>query len=209
MTAATRSAPHTSSESTVDVFHLYPQALADEAVRSAALMAARSPLADVRPDERPGVYILFVNQPAKPLERYGAEITAGTFPIYVGSAQLLPKRLNRHRQTIASASGLEVGSFSVSMIYTDSLASALAVEQTLIKLIRPPWNERAMSGFGSAPQGERRLVQRPSGFDCLHRRNWAPTPSAKERATARAALKLYLESGYVRPLWPELTLAKS
>ena len=201
---ANANAPHVSTDGAVSVLHLYPQSLIHGLVLSTALASPRSPLTTIRPEERPGVYILFARAGAKSLAQYGTDICSATFPIYVGSAQLLPARLSRHRKTIASASGLSVHDFFASVIYTDSLAAALAVEQTLIKEIRPPWNERALSGFGSAPRGATRAAECVSGFDCLHRRNWAAAPSAKERATARAALRLFLRSGYVRPLWQAL-----
>lgn len=189
--------------SSAPTLSLYSTAEATAAALRAALASPRVPLATARPDERPGVYVLFARRTTPALRRYGPVITDGAFPLYIGSAQLLPRRLNRHRQTVASARGLKVDDLAVLFIYTDSLAAALAIEALLIREIRPPWNERSLSGFGSAPQtGERR--PRASGFDCLHPRSWARPASRDEVATARAALRLYLASGYVRALWPAL-----
>jgi len=177
----------------------------NDAVLRSALDIERAPLSEMRPEDKPGVYVLFVNKETPSLRRYGSVITSGSFPIYVGSAKMLPDRLSAHRKTIVSAKGLNVSDFSVGVIYTDSHAMALAVEAILIKELRLAWNERPLSGFGSKePGAERIAAQRSSGFDCLHQRTWAKTPSATEVATARRALKTYLASGYVRPLWPEL-----
>jgi hypothetical protein len=134
-------------------------AMNNDTILRAALSAERAPLGLMRPPESAGAYILFAGAPTTALRRHGPEITSGTFPIYVGSARLLPSRLNRHRQTIASATGLKVQDFWIATIPTDTLASALGIEQELITEIRPPWNERSMSGFGSAPQGENRKVR--------------------------------------------------
>ena len=90
------------------------------------------------------------------------------------------------------------------MIYTDTLAMAGAAEEMLIEAIRPPWNEKALSGFGSRDPGSTRCEQRPSGFDCLHQRDWVQAPTTDEKAAAKKALKAYLSSGYVRAIWPEL-----
>ena len=192
-----------STSSSAPVLSLYSQESAIPMVMKTIISSPRLPLADIRPDERPGVYVLFARTPSATLSRYGDTIASGRFPIYVGSAQMLPKRISRHRQTIASASGLSVSDFAACVVYTDSLAAALAVEQILITTIRPPWNERSMSGFGSDPK---QVAHRTSGFDCLHHRPWATVPSAKQRSNTRAALRPYLQSGYVRNLWPTLKL---
>jgi len=183
---------------------LFSTAHTTATVLDTALAIERAPLALMRPAEKPGVYVLFARHETPALRRYGSAITEGTFPIYVGSAQMLPNRLNRHRKTLVSARGLDVDDFYVGVVYTDSLAMALAVEEILIKELRPPWNERPMSGFGSAPQGAGRLAQKVSGFDCLHRRDWASAPSTAEQSHARKALRTYCASGYARALWSTL-----
>ena len=183
---------------------LFSRANTLSTVLDAALAIERVPLALMRPEERPGIYVLFARHETPALRRYGNEIVAGTFPIYIGSAQMLPNRLNRHRKTLVSARGLDVDDFYVGVVYTDSLAMALAVEEILIKELRPPWNERTMSGFGSAPPGAGRLAQKVSGFDCLHRRDWANKPTSQELASARKSLRTYRASGYARALWSAL-----
>lgn len=179
-----------------------------DALRDSVLAAAkgitRVSLADIRPHQSPGCYVIFAKGSTRSLNKYGETLCSGQFPIYIGKAKLLPDRLSRHRRAIVAAKGLEVGDFSVGVIYTETEAMAGAVEAMLIEAIRPPWNERALSGFGSRDPGATRSDQRPSGFDCLHQRDWVQVPTVDEKAAANRALKVYLASGYVRPIWPGL-----
>jgi hypothetical protein len=205
-----------SLESTIEPLELrikYPESApvtfgGQDFLRGAALDAIlqieRVPLADIRPLQKPGVYVLFFTKATRSLSKYGELLSSGQFPVYIGKAKLLPDRLSRHRRAIVAAKGLAIGDFTVGVIYTDTLAMAGAAEEMLIEAIRPPWNEKALSGFGSRDPGSTRSDQRPSGFDCLHQRDWVQAPTTDEKAAANKALKVYLASGYVRSIFPEL-----
>ena len=157
-------------------------------LRDSALNAARQiervPLSDIRPQQKPGVYVLFFSKRTRSLSKYGGILGSGQFPVYIGKAKLLPDRLSRHRRAIVAAKGLAIEDFTVGVIYTDTLAMAGAAEEMLIEAIRPPWNEKALSGFGSRDPGSTRCEQRPSGFDCLHQRDWVQAPTTDEKASS-------------------------
>lgn len=193
--SASRRAPTTT---VVNLFEGNTQA----AILSSVLAAERVRFPELRATDRPGTYVIGAVRSTRALRQYKDLVTSGQFPLYVGSARSLSERLDRHRITIASATGLAISDFWITYLETDSLASALGTEAELIAEIRPPWNQRSMSGFGSRHPGKNRMDQRPTGFDVLHRRDWANSASEDEEKAVRRSLRLYLESGFVRPLWP-------
>lgn len=145
----------------------------DRRILVAAEEAPRLPLGDRLAIAGPGTYLIRYHGLHPD---YGDE-ARGCRPIYVGSALSLARRLTEHRASIRAVADLDVEDFSFACLRATSHGQALYVEERLIVLLGPRWNETAWAGFGSKHQGRLRAGgQEPSPWDQLHPgRVWART----------------------------------
>jgi len=143
----------------------------DRRLTSLVANSPLSPLTEKIHTIGPGAYLLFCRSD-NPLY---AGLVNVPWPIYVGRAVNPARRMSEHRFSISSVSGLSVDGFEVLVTATSGLASAGFLEERLMVLYHPVWNESWLAGFGSKHQGLARIAnQQPTLWDRLHHgRSWA------------------------------------
>lgn len=155
----------------------------DRRLTSLVTNAPLSPLTEKIHTIGPGAYLLFYRGD-NPLY---SGLTTVRWPIYVGRALNPPRRMSEHRCSISSVSGLAVDAFEVLVAATSAPASAGFLEERLMALYRPVWNESWLAGFGSKHQGLARIAnQQPTLWDRLHHgRSWAHVAAASDPVLRR------------------------
>ena len=145
----------------------------DRRILDAAERAPRLPLGDRFAIAGPGTYLIRYHGAHPDYE--GEAVTAR--PIYVGSSLSLARRLTEHRASLRAVVDLDLGDFTVACLRATSHGQALYVEERLVALLGPRWNELDWAGFGSKHQGLLRAGgQEPSAWDQRHPgRAWART----------------------------------
>jgi hypothetical protein len=140
-------------------------------------------LVDTEGEARPAAYVLTMKSHHTTIRGYDRLVETG-WPVYVGRTPVLRRRLKAHVKTLSATRDLCPSEFEVLALYTDRLGTALSIEDRLIDLFRPLWNQPFASGVGSMPQGDSRKLQKRSAFAVLHGRRGAclgaPLRSRKE-----------------------------
>lgn len=152
----------------------------------------------------PGVYAIFCID--APQYRRCEALSAGQWPIYLGTARSCSDRVHRHRIKVRKVPSLGGGDrLRVVTLELPSRAAALYGECLLIHALRPLWNQGFISGFGSMPQGRNRAHQSPSPWRVVHEPKVRGAPLAE--VSPKLILRLAHEhlEGHSWALWPEVT----
>ena len=155
----------------------------------------------------PGCYLLFIKAPAGAEGQIARNLYSplhrGGFPVYVGCAVDLFTRLSDHRRRTSVVPSLHGGrDLWVCSVGLNRYEDAHYAESLLISLLRPVWNEKWASGFGSKDQGPSRRTQAPTAWDLLHpgrQRGSGDTRMDVEELVNRT--KAHVRSTQVPELW--------
>lgn len=177
-----------------------------ESIGNAILSSKPTPLEAITRFPGAGIYAIYYVGAFPAYEHLGNLNRNDQFaqPIYVGKAvpqggrrgitvsastTTLYKRLNEHRQSILSASNLDIADFYARWLVVEQIWVPLG-ETLLITRFQPVWNA-LLDGFGNHDPGEGRRVGVASRWDTLHpgRKGGllsAPRPEKPEAIIAEA-----------------------
>lgn len=164
------------------------------------------PLLEARPEHGPAFYLFFLASTACRLTALYQDLALGADPIYAGATEDGAERMGRHRTNLAGARGLPLQGLFVSILPMTSEAEAYYRERLFQQRNRICYCQPGLAGLGSRRQGTvRERGQRPSRFDCIHPRPWAPRATRAEKAAARTALASFVaDPTRPRGLWTPL-----
>lgn len=118
----------------------------------------RRPLIADRGAASPVVYCLWISTPL---------YLGGRWPVYVGSADDVRRRVGEHRRTFADTPDIGDEAVSITYLYAADLGTALWAESVLLHHLRPVVNI-VLPGAGSREQEERTV----RAETLLHVRPW-------------------------------------
>jgi len=124
------------------------------------------PLPDVDAPKLPGFYGVALGEGVK-MSCYAAAVTSGAL-VYVGSSKDLDERMKQYRRRLSGVRSVPAEQLMVTWLPMPDVGEAKAVEDRMIELLVPVWNQRWLSGFGSSAQGANRSEQAKLPWDVLH-----------------------------------------
>ena len=124
------------------------------------------PLSEVDAPKLPGFYGVALGEGVK-MPCYAAAVASGAL-VYVGSSMDLDERMKQYRRRLSDVRSVPAEQLMVTWLPMPDVGEAKAVEDRMIELLVPVWNQRWLSGFGSSAQGSNRSEQAKLPWDVLH-----------------------------------------